>query len=88
MAIVPVVLGRDLFAGQIRRAEVVGPAEFVNRFLHPADAAKHVAVHVVRVRDGRRQPRERGRVVERAVGAPDVLVGMSQIVMCGEVIGR
>ena len=46
-----------------------------------------MAVHVVCVRDRERQPRERGRVIERAIRAADVLVRVGQVMMRREVIG-
>src|SRR5215211_3610573 len=86
VAVMPVVLGWNSFGGQVRRAELVCLAEFLDSLFHPPHSPQHVAEHVVGMWDRGRVARECGGMLERAVRAPHVLIGMRQVVMRGKVI--
>jgi hypothetical protein len=88
VAIVPIVFDRDLFRLQVRTLQPVGCLELGNRVLDAIRAAKHVTVHVVRVRHRRRRGRVPRCVDEGAIDAVDVFVRVRHVVMDGEVLRR
>ena len=62
--VVPVELGCDALRGVVGLLQLVGAPKGRDGLVDPADPAQVVAPHVVRVRDGRREPRERLAVLE------------------------
>ena len=88
VVVVPVVLRPDVLRLEIGLLERLGAAERGDGLDDPAGPPQTVAVHVVRVRNGRDHARVKRRVLQRRIGAPGVLVGMDQVMMRGELFRR
>jgi hypothetical protein len=86
--VMPVQLRRDVLRRVVRALQVVGATEGGDRVVDAAHAAQVVAPHVVGMRNGRGQPRERLPVCERLGNAADRLVGVHEVVVGGAVVGR
>ena len=83
---VPVELGCYALGGVVGLLQLVGAPKGRDRLVHPPDPAQVVAPHVVRVRDCRREPRERLPVLEGQRDLPHGLVRVGQVVVSGGVV--
>ncbi len=81
MLVVPFVLGRYPLGGEIGFLHPVGLFERGDRLLDATGAPQHVSMHVQCVRDGWRQRRVRGTMLDSLVVASRVLVRVRQVVM-------
>ena len=88
MLVVPVVLGCDLLGLEVGHLDALRRLERGDRLVDAAELPQDVAVHVQRVRHGRRELRVRRRTRERVARPPAVLVRVRQVVLRGEMIRR
>ena len=84
---VPVDPGGNLLGGVVGLLDLVGLPELGNGLLDPAHPPQVVAVHVAGVGDVGREAGVGLSVTQGVVDAPDVLVGVNEIVVGGEVVG-
>src|SRR6185295_18404987 len=77
----PLELAGNPFGLEVLAAETIGGLEVGNRRVGMAQASKQVSVHVVGMRDGRRQLDVGRGLRQRVIETASVLVGVRQVVV-------
>src|SRR5207245_9036449 len=88
MRMVPVVLGGDVLLAIVGVLQVIGRAEFLDGLFDASGAPQLVAAHVVGVGNGAGQSQVGFALLERSVGAADLLESMRKVMVRGGSIRR
>ena len=88
MRTVPVVLCRNVLGTIVGTFQIVRFSKLFDGILNAPRPAKFMSAHVMCVRNRRGYAQICLAVVQRLIGAADVLVGMSQIMMRSGIVGR
>src|SRR5215470_10688608 len=83
----PVVFARNAFCFVVGVLEIICGLEAVDGFLHSANAAKIVSVHVVSMRNIGSEPLIGFSMDQRLIDLADILVRVDQIMVGGKIIG-